>query len=94
MPPYPLIQQENDVISHMNSDHRDTMRHYCQHFRKIEVLYVEMLGIDCDGFDVRADEKILRFDFPEMVLEAQQARHALVAMSRESGYMSMAKTLK
>jgi putative heme iron utilization protein len=94
VPPYPLIQQENDVISHMNSDHRDTMRHYCQHFRKIEVLYVEMLGIDCDGFDVRADEKILRFDFPEMVLEAQQARHALVAMSRESGYMSMAKTLK
>lgn len=94
VPPYPLIQQENDVISHMNSDHRDTMRHYCQHFRKIEVLYVEMLGIDCDGFDVRADEKILRFDFPEMVLEAQQARHALVAMSRESGYMSKAKTLK
>jgi putative heme iron utilization protein len=94
VPPYPLIQQENDVISHMNTDHRDTMRHYCQHFRKIEVLHVEMLGIDCDGFDVRADEKILRFDFLEMVLEAQQARHALVAMSRESGYMSMAKTLK
>ncbi len=42
-----------------------------------------MLGIDCDGFDVRADEKILRFDFPEMALDAQQARHALVAMSRE-----------
>ncbi len=82
VPPYPLIQQENDVISHMNTDHHDTMRHYCQHFHKIEVLHVGMLGIDCDGFDVRADEKILRFDFPEMVLDAQQARHALIAMSR------------
>ncbi len=83
--PYPLIQQENDVISHMNMDHRKTMCHYCQHFHKIEVLNVEMLGIDCDGFDVRADEKILRFNFLEMVLDAQQARHALVAMSREAG---------
>jgi len=85
VPPYPLIQQENDVISHMNTDHRNTLRHYCQYFHKIEVLHVEMLGIDCDGFDVRADEKILRFDFPEMVLDAQQARHALIAMSREAG---------
>ena len=85
VPPYPLIQQENDVISHMNTDHRDTMRHYCQHFHKIEVLNVEMLGIDCDGFDVRADEKILRFYFPETVLDAQQARNSLVSMSREAG---------
>ncbi|MEO6423119.1 MAG: DUF2470 domain-containing protein [Candidatus Nitrotoga sp.] len=84
VPPYPLIQQENAVISHMNTDHRDTMRHYCQYFHKAEVLNVEMLGIDCDGFDVRADEKLLRFDFPEMVLDAQQARHALIAMSREA----------
>ena len=82
IPPYPLIQQENDVLSHMITDHRDTMCHYCQHFKKIEATRVVMLGIDCDGFDIRADEKILRFDFPEMVLDAQQARHALVAMSR------------
>ncbi len=85
VPAYPLIPQENDVISHMNTDHRKTMCRYCQHFHKIEVLHVEMLGIDCDGFDVRADGKILRFDFPEIVLDAQQARHALVAMSRGIG---------
>ena len=82
VPPYPLIQQENGAISHMNADHHSAMCRYCQRFHKIEVQHVEMLGIDCDGFDVRADEKILRFDFPEMVLDAQQARHALVAMSR------------
>jgi putative heme iron utilization protein len=85
VPPYPLIKQENDVVSHMNTDHRDTMRQYCQHFHNIEVLLVEMLGIDCDGFDVHIQEKILRFDFPEMVLDAQQARHALIAMSRAAG---------
>ncbi len=84
VPSYPLILQEDGVISHMNTDHRNTMCRYCQHFHKIEAVHVEMLGIDCDGFDVRADEKILRFDFPEMVLDAQQARHALIAMSREA----------
>ena len=83
VPPYPLIPQENDVILHMNADHRKTMCRYCQRFHKIEVLHVEMLGIDCDGFDVRAYEKILRFDFPEMVLDAQQTRHALLAKSRQ-----------
>ena len=82
LPPYPLIQQESDVISHMNADHADTMRRYCFHFHKIEALNVEMTGIDCDGFDVRADEQLLRFDFADTVLDAQQARQALVEMAR------------
>jgi putative heme iron utilization protein len=91
MPSYPLIEQENDVISHMNADHRDTMHRYCRHFQNTDAAHVEMLGIDCDGFDVRADEKILRFDFPEMVPDAQQARRELIAMSRESESAPAAK---
>ena len=82
LPPYPLIQQESDVIAHMNADHADTMRRYCLHFHQIEALNVEMTGIDCDGFDVRADEQLLRFDFAEAVLDAQQARQELVEMAR------------
>lgn len=81
-PHYALAEQENDVIAHMNTDHRDTMQRYCQHFRQLAVQNAEMLGIDCDGFDLRADEKVLRFDFSEQVLDAQQARQALVAMSK------------
>lgn len=84
VPPYPLIGQEDDVIAHMNADHRDTMRRYCHHFHQWETLNVEMLGIDCDGFDVRADDKTLRFNFAEMVLDAQQARHALVEMAQRA----------
>ncbi|NOT81609.1 MAG: DUF2470 domain-containing protein, partial [Gallionella sp.] len=79
---YPLIEQEDDVIAHMNADHQETMRHYCQHFRQHESLNVTMLGIDCDGFDVRADEKVLRFDFALPVTDAQQARVALVEMAK------------
>jgi putative heme iron utilization protein len=82
--PYPLIEQEDGVIAHMNADHRDSLRSYCRHFHQYEATQVEMLGIDCGGFDVRADERVLRFDFAEPVLDAQQARDVLVKMSRES----------
>lgn len=84
VPAYPLIGQEDDVITHMNADHRDTLRHYCEHSHQCEALDVEMLGIDCDGFDVCADGGNLRFDFEEMVLDAQQARHALVEMAKRT----------
>lgn len=79
---YPLIEQEADILAHMNADHADSLRRYCQHVHQREAQAVEMVGIDCDGFDVRADVDVYRFDFPEPVLDAQQARAALVAMSR------------
>jgi putative heme iron utilization protein len=82
VPPYPLIDQEADVIAHMNSDHRDAMRNYCRHFHQVEALDVEMLGIDCDGFDVRADGTVLRFGFTQTVADAQQARKEFVEMAR------------
>ncbi|ARO86583.1 pyridoxamine 5'-phosphate oxidase [Nitrosospira lacus] len=84
VPAYPLIGQEDDVIAHMNADHRDTLLRYCERFHQCEVSDVEMLGIDCDGFDVCADGGYLRFDFEEMVLDARQARHALVEMAQRT----------
>jgi putative heme iron utilization protein len=41
-----------------------------------------MVGIDCDGFNVRADGKLLRFDFDRPVTDAAEARAALVALAR------------
>jgi len=80
--PYPLIEEESGVIAHMNSDHQDTMRNYCSHFHQCTALDVAMLGIDIDGFDVRADDQVLRFDFAQPVTDAQQARTVLVEMAR------------
>jgi hypothetical protein len=60
------------------------LRNCCRHFHQHEATDVEMLGIDCDGFDVRADGKVLRFDFSEMVFDAQQARKALVKMAQDA----------
>ncbi|MFZ5502131.1 MAG: HugZ family protein [Pseudomonadota bacterium] len=82
VPSYPLIGQEESVITHMNADHRHTMQQYCRQLHQYQADNVEMLGIDCDGFDLSADGKILRFNFTGTVLDAQQARQALVAMAR------------
>lgn len=82
--PYPLIEQEEEVIAHMNADHADSLRGYCRSTHQYEAKEVEMLGIDCDGFDVRADERVLRFTFDEPVLDAQQARQALVEMTKRT----------
>lgn len=82
--PYPLIEQEDSVLAHMNTGHCDSLRSYCRHVHQVETLDVEMLGIDCDGFDVRADARVMRFNFAQNVLDAQQARQALIAMSRAS----------
>ena len=41
-----------------------------------------MVGIDCDGFDVRADGELLRFDFAEPVVDAHKLRAELAALAR------------
>lgn len=77
-----LAQQEPGIIEHMNADHADSLRSYCRHWHGIAPASAEMLGIDTDGFDVRADDKILRFSFAAPITDALSARAALVAMSK------------
>jgi putative heme iron utilization protein len=43
-----------------------------------------MIGIDCDGFDVRADGELLRIDFDTVVTSPEAARGALVALARRA----------
>jgi putative heme iron utilization protein len=82
LPESPLPHQEADILTHMNSDHADNLRAYCRHVHAVDPTHAEMIGIDPDGFDVRADQQLLRFDFAAPVLDAQQARHALVTMAQ------------
>lgn len=84
-----LAEQEAGIIAHMNDDHSHSMVAYCKHFHDITASDVSMLGIDCDGFDVKAilndgHARILRFTFEETVTDAQSARVELVKMSKAS----------
>lgn len=78
-----LAEHEAAILDHMNADHADSLSAYCRHWRGITPGKVIMLGIDTDGFDVRADDHLLRFAFETPVLDAHDARAALVAMSKE-----------
>lgn len=81
-PPNQLLQQEADIITHMNADHADSLRDYCRHAHSVSAEQAVMLGLDCDGFDVLADGTLLRFNFETAVTDAISARQALVALSK------------
>ena len=80
---------ENGMLQHMNADHVDSMMAYCQHFYNVRPQSVELIGVDGDGFDIRATinddaTNILRFNFESPIFDAQSARAAFVALSKLS----------
>lgn len=77
-----LGEAEPAILEHMNRDHADALRAYCRHAGTAGREAV-MVGIDCDGFDLRVDGKLLRIDFEQAVLDAQQARDALVKLAEQ-----------
>jgi putative heme iron utilization protein len=73
---------EASVLEHMNRDHRDALISYCRDAQRIEPQQPEMIAIDCDGFDVRNNDRILRFRFEQTITTGLQARAALAALAR------------
>lgn len=80
----PLAEHEAGILAHMNADHGGNLVAYCRHVHDVETKAAEMIGIDPDGFDVRAEGLALRFEFPSRVLNAEQARSALVDLAKAS----------
>lgn len=84
LPPAALAGQETGIIEHMNADHVASLADYCRHAHGVGPKKVEMIGIDPDGFDLRADDRILRLDFDERVDDATAARRMLVELARQA----------
>jgi hypothetical protein len=82
--PDAMRDAEEGILAHMNQDHGDALRAYCRHVHGVEPETAEMVGFDCDGFDLRVDGRLLRFDFAEPVLDPGQARSALVELAQKS----------
>ncbi|MDD2833119.1 MAG: DUF2470 domain-containing protein [Methylotenera sp.] len=81
-----LASQEAAIIAHMNAEHANSLINYCKHIHAIEATDAQMLGIDCDGFDVSVavndTSTILRFNFEQAIHDATSARAALVRLSQ------------
>ncbi|MGO9445904.1 MAG: HugZ family protein [Thiobacillaceae bacterium] len=79
-----LADIESGILQHMNSDHADALMALCRHFHGVATEQADMIGIDCDGFDVRANGQNLRIEFTDPVLDAASARAALVKLAHEA----------
>ena len=83
IPSNPLFTEEAGILEHMNQDHIENLKAYCQHFHQITPSSVEMIGIDSLGFDIRAaPDQTLRIHFDQPISNAQEARTALVSMAK------------
>jgi putative heme iron utilization protein len=79
-----LAAAEEEIVAHMNADHAAALTDCCRHAHGSAAREVAMVGIDCDGFDVRADGRLLRIAFDEPVTNAGKAREALASMTRRA----------
>ena len=82
-PPNPLADDEPGILEHMNTDHAHTLIDYCR-MQNIVAKEVSMIGIDCDGFDLNANSKIVRVDFDEPVTNAAEVRATLIALAQKA----------
>jgi putative heme iron utilization protein len=83
-PPNALAAAEDAIVTHMNAEHAHTLRDCCRFYYQRNADTAVMIGIDCDGFDVRADGAILRFEFDDAVTDAPRARKALIGMAEKA----------
>jgi heme oxygenase (biliverdin-IX-beta and delta-forming) len=56
-PAHALAEQEDGIISHMNLEHAQALRDFCRCYHRRNAEAPVMIGIDCDGFDIRVDDE-------------------------------------
>jgi len=79
-----LAEVEDEIVAHMNVDHGGTLRGYCHHATGVEPSSAVLIGIDCDGLDVRADGALVRIEFDTPVTNAGKAREVLAELARRT----------
>lgn len=86
--PDPLVPYAPGILAHMNADHADALRLYCQAFAGITTEQATMTAIDRLGMRVRAETadgaRALRIAFPRPVHTSNEARVVLVEMVRDA----------
>jgi putative heme iron utilization protein len=78
------LDEEKKMFDHMNADHLEAIRHYCDVFAiPLDASAVPaMVGIDSEGFHLRVGARIHRINFNESVTTAGEVRKTLVAMAK------------
>jgi len=75
-----LIDAEQGIIEHMNSDHADAIDLYARVLCKRRGEGWKMVGVDPDGADLMLDERLARLPFGVPVADAGAVRDELVRL--------------
>ena len=78
-----LVDLESSMLEYANTMHAQDLRDCCRRVHATQARAVRMIGLDCDGFDARADSQLLRFEFAESAHDPESVRSALAALIRE-----------
>lgn len=80
-----FAEMEAGAVAHMNEDHAGAISLYAKAFGKAEeTASWAMTGLDPDGFDLMAGDRILRIDFDPPLSSAAEVRPRLVEMARNA----------
>lgn len=80
-----IAAAERSAVEHMNDDHADAVANYARYLAKArgDEGWV-MTGIDADGFDLAAGDRVLRIFFDTPLADAPDMHKTLVAMAIEA----------
>ncbi|MDE2329463.1 MAG: DUF2470 domain-containing protein [Bradyrhizobium sp.] len=79
-----LLQAEQEVIDHMNADHRETMNLYARRLLGAEPADWHCTGCDPDGIDMQAGNATLRLDFPKRIATPAALRQTLKQLADQA----------
>ncbi|MXN63490.1 DUF2470 domain-containing protein [Stappia sp. GBMRC 2046] len=80
-----FAEMEAGAVAHMNEDHADAIALYARTFGKAdEAAGWAMTGLDPDGFDLMAGDRVLRIDFDPPLSSVDDVRPRLVEMAKQA----------
>ena len=86
--PDPLADHSDQVLRHMNEDHRDSLKLMAAHYRDLQAMDAEMTSIDRLGFQLRVKTaqgmKGIRLAYPHAAETPDEVRQVLVEMVKSA----------
>ena len=79
-----LLEEEMDIVEHMNTDHADAVQLYATKLLGARQGEWRFVSCDPEGCDLVSGETGLRLDFPHRVTTPQEARNTLVELARRA----------
>jgi len=79
-----LLAAEDEIVAHLNTDHRDTMNLYAVRLAGAPAGDWHCLACDPDGLDLAADGRFLRLPFPQRVTGPGAMRAVLKELAAQA----------